>query len=275
MRPRLLERLMSDLVILSSTLLGCFSFLYPFFFPNFEQTPSPAGIRITEMPLTMTLILGLCVLAMLFESQQSTANARFVALMGVLVAMNSVLRYIETAIPGPGGFSPIFFLIILSGYLFGAKFGFLMGAMTLFVSAILTGGVGPWLPSQMFTAGWVGMSAAMLFPITSHLGWHGKAGETVVLAIFGAFWGLLYGAIMNLWSWPFLIGPADQYWQPGISFSQTLARYGVFYLVTSLAWDLGRSMGNVLLIVTLAPVTLRVLRRFRERFTFVYLAAEV
>lgn len=275
MKPSLLQQLLSDLVILSSTLLGCFSFLYPFFAPDFEQTPSPAGIRLSEMPLTMTLILSLCVIALLFESQQGTANARLVALMGVLVALNSVLRYIELAISGPVGFSPIFFLIILSGYLFGAKFGFLMGAMTLFVSAILTGGVGPWLPGQMFTAGWMGMSAAFLFRLTSRLGWQGKGGETLILAVFGAFWGLLYGAIMNLWSWPFLIGPSDQYWQAGISFSQTLARYGVFYLATSLAWDLGRSIGNVLLMVTLAPVTLRVLRRFRKRFTFVYLAAEV
>ncbi|MCS7247530.1 MAG: ECF transporter S component [Anaerolineales bacterium] len=269
------ERLLSNLVILASTLLGCFSFLYPFFLPNFQQTPSPAGIRLSEMPLTMTLVLGLCVIALLFESQQGASNARMVALMGVLVALNSVLRYIEVAIPGPGGFSPVFFLIILSGYLFGAKFGFLMGAMTLFVSAILTGGVGPWLPSQMFTAGWVGMSAAILSPLVVRLGWQQRRGEIVLLALFGFGWGLLYGAIMNLWSWPFITGPADQYWQPGISFAETIARYGVFYLATSLAWDLGRSLGNVLLIGLFGTATLRVLRRFRERFTFVYQPAEV
>ncbi len=275
MRRLRLERLLSHSVIAASTLLGCLSFLYPFFLPNFEQTPSPAGVRLSEMPLTMTLILGLCVIALLYESQQSAANARLVALMGVLVALNSILRYVELAVPGPGGFSPIFFLIILAGYLYGAKFGFLMGAMTLFVSAIITGGVGPWLPSQMFTAGWVGMSAAILSPLTRSLGWEEKRGEIAVLAIFGAFWGLLYGAIMNLWSWPFLIGPTDQYWQPGIPFSQTIARYGMFYFLTSLVWDLGRSFGNVLLIGLFAPATLRVLRRFRERFTFVYVATEV
>ncbi len=269
------ERLMSTLVIFASTVLGCFSFIYPFLMPTFQQTPSPAGIRLSEMPLTMTLILALCVLALLFEAQQSAANARLVALMGVLVALNSVLRYIETAIPGPGGFSPIFFLIILSGYLFGAKFGFLMGAMTLFVSAILTGGVGPWLPSQMFTAGWVGMSAAVLSPLTKRFGWQGKRWEVILLASFGVFWGLLYGAIMNLWSWPFIIGPADQYWQPGISVAETFARYGVFYVVTSLAWDLGRSFGNALLIGLFGAATLRVLRRFHERFTFVYRPTEV
>ena len=26
--------------------------------------------------------------------------------------------------------------------------------MTMFVSALITGGVGPWLPGQMITAGW-------------------------------------------------------------------------------------------------------------------------
>ncbi len=268
------NRLMSALVIAASTGMGCFSFLYPFFLPNFEQTPSPASIRIGEMPLMMTLVLGFCVIALLYEAQQSASNARLVALMGVLVALNSVLRYLELAVPGPGGFSPIFFLIILAGYLYGAKFGFLMGAMTLFVSAILTGGIGPWLPSQMFTAGWVGMSAASLTPSIKWLGWEEKRGEIIVLAIFGALWGFLYGAIMNLWSWPFIIGPADQYWQPGISLSETLARYGMFYVLTSLIWDLGRAFGNVLLIIFFAPATLRVLRRFHERFTFVYIPAE-
>ena len=37
-----------------------------------------------------------------------------------------------------------------------------MGALTLFTSAIITGGVGPWLPGQMFVAGWVGMSVRLL-----------------------------------------------------------------------------------------------------------------
>ena len=57
----------------------------------------------------MTLLLGLCLLVLLVEAQGRAADPRLVALLGVLVAINSALRFLETAIPGPGGFSPIFF----------------------------------------------------------------------------------------------------------------------------------------------------------------------
>ena len=52
--------------------------------------------------------------------------------------------------------------LILGGYVFGARFGFLFGAFALLVSALITGGVGPWLPYQMFAAGWMGLSAGGL-----------------------------------------------------------------------------------------------------------------
>lgn len=265
-----LNRFSSVLLIVVSSLLGVYSFIYPFFTPNFQQSASPAGIRAAESPLIFVLVLGMCVLALLFEAQQGASSARLVALAGVLLAVNSVLRFIEVAIPGPGGFSPIFFLIILSGYVYGAKFGFLIGALTLFVSALITGGMGPWLPSQMFTAGWVGMSAAPLAVLSRWFDWENKRAEVFLLAGWGAFCGLWYGAVMNLWSWPFLVGTPDQYWQPGIGLRDTLQRYAAFYLATSLVWDLGGSAGNVLLLGFFGNAALRVLRRFQKRFQFQY-----
>ena len=38
----------------------------------------------------------------------------------------------------------------------------MLGNTTMFASAILTGGVGPWLPFQMLAAGWVGLGAGVL-----------------------------------------------------------------------------------------------------------------
>ena len=66
----------------------------------------------------------------------------------MLVAVNATLRFLEVALPGPGGFSPIFPLIVLAGYVFGGRFGFLMGALTLLVSAIVTGASGPGCPTR-------------------------------------------------------------------------------------------------------------------------------
>lgn len=284
------SRLLNLALYLASILTGLLALLYPFLLPALASGKETGGMRSGEMPFMMMLLLGLCLLVLLYEVQgQSSGSASrpaaaMIALLGVLVAINSALRFLETAIPGPGGFTPIFFLIILTGYVFGGRFGFLMGALTLLVSALVTGGVGPWLPSQMFTAGWVGMSAGLLRPLVRTLDSSGSGGtrirkspislEILLLSAFGLLWGFLYGAIMNLWEWPFIAGPQTQSWAPGISLITTLQHYGVFYLATSLVWDVIGAIGNVLLLLAFGAPTLRALRRFQKRFTFSYNNAE-
>jgi energy-coupling factor transport system substrate-specific component len=262
--------IISILIYGFSTALGVIALAYPFFIPaTVENTPMGLA-RMGEMPLMLTVLLGLCLVVLLYEAQGQAINTKLIALLGVLVAINAALRFIEVAIPGPGGFSPIFFLIILTGYIYGGKFGFLMGSLTMFVSALVTGGVGPWLPSQMFAAGWAGMSASFCRPLVHGLRLENKRGEVVILAIFGVLWGFLYGFIMNLWSWPFIAGPAEQYWAPGTGFAETLNRYLAYYVVTSLGWDILRAAGNALVILGFGSPTLRALRRFQRRFDFDY-----
>jgi energy-coupling factor transport system substrate-specific component len=222
--------------------------------------------------LLLSALAGLCFVVLLFEVQSQGMSAKVVALLGILTAMNSVLRFAEVAIPGPGGFSPIFLLITLGGYVFGARFGFLLGTLTLFVSAIITGGVGPWLPYQMFTAGWAGMAAPLCRPVVRGLHAEGRWGEVAVLAAYGAGWGLLYGLIINIWFWPFVSGSPQMYWQPGIGLEETLRRYAAFYIVTSLFWDSMALVGNALLIGGFGRPVLRVLQRFQQRFDFEYIA---
>lgn len=253
-----------------STALGVFSLIYPFVLPSVIRSTPIGQARVGDLPLTLTLLLGLCLLVLLYEVQGQDTNTKLIALLGVLVAINAALRFLEVAIPGPGGFSPIFFLIVLTGYVFDGRFGFLLGVLTLFVSAIITGGVGPWLPGQMFAAGWVGMSAPLCRPLVRWFRVTGRKGEAFILATFGALWGLVFGIIMNLWSWPFISGPAGQYWSPDLSWVETLQSYVSYYLVTSLVWDVARASGNVLLILSFGVPTLRALRRFRRRFSFDY-----
>jgi energy-coupling factor transport system substrate-specific component len=220
------------------------------------------SVRGTEAPILTTVLLLLCLVVLLIEVQGEAVSAKMVAALGVLVAITAVLRFLEVAIPGPAGFSPIFAPIILTGYIFGARFGFLMGTMTILASALITGGIGPWLPFQMFATGWVGLTAGWL-PHPQNSRW-----QLLWLAAWGFLWGLLYGVIINLYFWPFIIGGGATDWLPGATFLDGLRRYTAFYLATSLLWDMARAVGNVLLILALGLPTIRALRRFQSRFQF-------
>ena len=77
---------------------------------------------------------------------------------------------------------------------------------------------------------------------------------------------------MNLWQWPFIAGPQNQSFMAGSGLLATLQRYLAFYLVTSLVWDAVAAIGNVLLLLALGKPALRALRRFRQRFEFIYTA---
>ncbi|RRR74819.1 MAG: ECF transporter S component [Candidatus Viridilinea halotolerans] len=264
----MLDRLLSAATITLTTIIGVVAFLYPFWLPSVAQRGGGLA-HAADAPLLLTVVVGLSFIALLLEAQRAAEHALLVALLGVLVAMNAILRMINIALPLPGGFSPIFVLIILTGYLFGGNFGFLMGAMTLIVSALITGGMGAWLPYQMLTAGWIGLSAGLCRGPVALLGGAGRRGEVVVLVLFGAFWGFAYGAIMNLWFWPFASGPVEQYYQAGIGLGDTLRRYAAFYVATSLVWDASAGIGNALLLGAFGGPILRVLRRFERRFAFV------
>lgn len=259
-----MRRLLRVLIYGLTSTIGLLAFLYPVAMSALEagNTRQPVNT-----PLLLTFVIGLSFIALLLEVQGDAVSTKFIALLGILVAMNAVLRFAEVAIPGPGGFSPIFFLIVVTGYVYGGRFGFLLGALTLLVSALITGGVGPWLPYQMLTAGWVGLSSPLLRPLARWLRVEGRWPEIALLALFGLGWGLLYGALMNLSSWAFIAGPGVP---AATTFGETLKQYGVYYVTTSLLWDVARGLGNAALTLAFGAPTLRALRRFHKRFSFTY-----
>lgn len=259
----------TGVVILAlATLVGAASFLYPFLLPALAGVGVRTARGGIEAPLLFTAIGVLALLLILSQLQESMdtdgGTSRHLALLGALVAVDASLRLMPTVL----GASPIFLLIILVGYCYGARFGFLMGAMTLFVSALITGGLGPWLPYQMLGAGWIGMTAGWLPRRGESGGWR----ELAMLAVFGAFWGFLYGAILNLMEWPYaapgLQEQAGLYWTPGMEFAETLSTYTRFYLTTSLVYDSFRAIANVALVLALGRPVIRLLDRYRSRFTW-------
>ena len=255
----------ASLVVLVASAIGLLGFFSPFLLPLVQRNDADSAAHTGDAPLFFAVLTCLSLAAMLVavsEESGGVGRAKTVALLGVLVAIDASLRLLPSVL----GASPIFLLIILVGATFGATLGFQMGTMTLLLSALLTGGIGPWLPFQMIVAGWVGLSA----------GWlpHGRSarGRVVALALFGAAWGLVFGVLMNLWFWPYTAPGVEAdiglYWTPGLSFAETVERYARFYLVTSLPFDAFRAVGNVALMLALGPAVLRLLERYRQRFSW-------
>jgi energy-coupling factor transport system substrate-specific component len=241
--------------------LGLAAFLYPFFLSE-RPTGGDSGAHAAAAPLLFA-VLGPALLALLLaELSGGRLSSRSLAVLGVLTGLVAVLRLPA----GPGDAPTFFFLIILAGYVYGGAFGFLLGALGLFVSALLTGGVGPWMPFQMFVAGWMGLCTALIAPLGRRLR-PGSWAELGLLAAYGYLWGLLFGALMNLWFWPF--SPEGSLsWSPGMGLGETLRRYTAFYALTSFAWDSLRALGNAALILALGRPVLKELRRFKARFEF-------
>ncbi len=110
-------------------------------------------------PFVFLALLPVVILVVLAEVTEGGLDPRVLAVLGVLSAVIAVLRGLS---PGTGGVELVFFLLILAGRVFGPGFGFVLGCTSLFASALLTGGVGPWLPYQMLCSAWVGMGAGLL-----------------------------------------------------------------------------------------------------------------
>jgi energy-coupling factor transport system substrate-specific component len=262
-RPSL-SRLLNGAILAVVSLVGVAAFAYPFFQPRtLASTTVGATAHAQDAPLIFVALVVLSLGTVIGNMVGGTGglNTKMIAVLGVLTAINAVLR----AVPGPSGFSAMYTLPILTGYCFGSTFGFLLGALSLAVSALLGAGIGPWLPYQMYALGWIGLLSSWLPDLHRH-----PRAEVAVLAVWGLVSGMVFGLVMNIWFWPFVFDATQSslYWEPGIGPWQTLTRYLAFYAVTSSWWDLGRAAGNAVLIALFGRPILRLLRRFGRRFTF-------
>jgi len=108
--PGSLRRLTpANLLFLLLNLAGLTAFLYPFWAPA-----QPTRHRLGPCSFCSAPAAGLLLLAVMAEAQEGL-TVHTVALLGALVGLNTALRVIDTLVPLPGGFSPVFVLIILIG----------------------------------------------------------------------------------------------------------------------------------------------------------------
>lgn len=242
--------------VLSLTLAsvgGLIAFLWPLI------VQPGAVLESTSAPLVFALLLPVLLAVVLAEMSEGGMDTKALAMLGVLSAIGAALRPLGA---GTAGIETVFFVLILGGRVFGPGFGFVLGATTMFSSALLTGGVGPWLPFQMLGAAWVGLGAGALPRATGRV-------ELALLAAYSAVASLVYGALLNLSFWPFALGEHTQ-----LSFDahagvlENLHAFFLFTVATSLGWDVGRALTTAVLVVLTGPAVLAALRRAARRAAF-------
>lgn len=245
----------SGLVLAVASVAGLMMLMWPLL------VRGPEGGEVGP-PFVFLALLPVVIVVVLAEVTEGGLDPRVLAVLGVLSAVNAVLRGLS---PGTGGVELVFFVLILAGRVFGPGFGFVLGCTSLFASALLTGGVGPWLPYQMLCSAWVGMGAGLLPRRPT-----GRV-EIAMLASYGVVAAYLYGLLLNLSSWPFVLGISvpghtGLSFVPGASLGENLHRFVVFTLITSTgSFDTGRAITNALAIAVLGPAVLSTLRRAARR----------
>ncbi|MGI6226601.1 MAG: ECF transporter S component, partial [Peptococcales bacterium] len=143
---------------------------------------------------------------------------------------------------------PTTFIVMITGYVFGPLFGFMVGALGALVSNIFLG-QGPWTPWQMFAWGLIGWL----------MGLFGKKQQGFNYPVFLSLafvWGYFFGWIMNFWHWL------------GFVYPLTLKTFLATYLI-SLPADTLHAFSNVVFTLFFAKTFYIILTRYKAKISYV------
>ncbi|PWD50172.1 ECF transporter S component [Serinibacter arcticus] len=255
------------LAMLLANLVAAAAFAWPLLVPALPSQAQAAA------PWAALGLVPVAVVLALVALDRSVRSATTLAMLGTLTAVGAAVRIAGT---GVGGVEAVFVVLILAGRAFGARFGFLLGVLVIGLSSIVSG-FGPWTPFQMVACAWVGAGAGLLpggrrrsggdadtvraVPSARGARWR----EAGLLAVYGVVASYLFGAVMNLWFWPFAVGPDTSIsYSPGAPLTQNVGSFLGYTLVTStLTWDTIRAVTSVVGIAVAGPAVLAALRRTR------------
>lgn len=232
------------------SLLG---FLWPFFVT--EQSHSHKAGWFFLLASLISVILTVVLVA------NDDLGSKNVAFLGILSALIAALRPLGI---GAIGIEPMWFALILSARVMGPTFGFLLGAISMTLSALLTGGIGPWLGYQVFAAALIGFGVGV---IPQKI--RGRF-EIILLAVYGAVASEFFGIMMDLQFWPWSLGAGTELsYRAGAPLSENFSHFITYHYISALAWDLPRAIITVVLISIAGKSTLNALRRARHKAAFV------
>lgn len=179
---------------------------------------------------------------LLFESRKP--QARELVIISVLCAIAVAGRTAFFMIPQ---FKPVVAMVIIAGVCFGGEAGFLVGAVTGFVSNFFFG-QGPYTPWQMFAFGIIGFLAGILFRKGLLLR------DKKSLCIFGGLSTfVIYGGLMN---------PASVIiFQEKVNMEMIFASY-----FTGIPFDLVHAASTVIFLYLIAEPMLEKLDRIKQKY---------
>ena len=235
----------SRIVLAFTSLIALAGFLWPFFY-------------VGNLHWIFVIAIAASAFLLISEVGIGSIDAKSIALLGVMSAFITLLRPLGA---GAAGLEPIWFALIIAARVFGPSWGFLLGITSMTTSALLTGGVGPWLAYQVFAAGWIGLLAGSLPQKFAGKLIRG-ATEKFLLIIAGIFAAFAFGILMDLQFWPWVLGSNTQLsYIPGGALSENVSRFITFHFASSMAWDIPRAILTSTLIAVTATPFLSALRR--------------
>lgn len=221
-----------------------------------------AGIFLLLVPLTVAvgvyafgdrkyyfislLILLETMLPFFLHFEGRKPHARELVTVSVLCAVAVAGRTLLAPFPE---FKPVAAIVIVAGVCFGGETGFLVGAVTGFVSNFYFG-QGPWTPWQMFAYGLIGFFAGLVF-------YAGGVRKTrTLLCGYGFLAALvLYGGVMN---------PASVIqWQPKPTFPMILSAFALGF-----PFDLIHALSTVFFLFVAAKPLIEKIDRVKMKYGF-------
>lgn len=239
--------------VVAFTVLGSvtvLAFTYPFWM-DLAGASITTSTRSHALPLIASAI-GLCIVtAVAYQLERRSLRPATLSLLAALGTIGGFARVFDL----PAGGNLIFVVIVLGAVAYGPEFGFLLGLSSMGIGALLTGGLGPWLPFQMLAAAALGATCGL----GTHCIRSDRFRSRIALAATGAVAALVFGLVINLWSWPFLRQEGDLTWVPGGALSTNLSHYWRYYVTTSLAWDIAGAALNAVVLFLIGRTALRIL----------------
>jgi energy-coupling factor transport system substrate-specific component len=192
--------------------------------------------------LVSTLVLLVFLGLLMWESGRRPVNTIIISVTATLAALASLGRILFAAV---ASVQPATFLVLLSGYVFGSRTGFIVGTMAGLISNFFLGH-GPWTLWQMIAWGICGIIGGVLGQNKSQL-------VLMPFLVVSAGAGYFFGLFMNTWHWLNFVYPLN--WQTLVSI-----------WASSFIFDTMHAVGNVIFAIVFGRTFFDHLVRYRNRF---------